>query len=158
VSPLDEDLTAQLRGSDKIPSSPYASLIALQLSGSMMTSTPPSPAVTCAENIALLYLLHSVPDLPSRNPIDRSPVGPNGYTLSFLQERSLAGTLVFLSKLKDGPEHIPAVCVQEGPQSTFLNILLAVNEARPGDGNVTLQNLKVGFEKIFALLSRVHGQ
>jgi hypothetical protein len=122
----------------------------------MTTSTPPSPAaVVCAENIALLYLLHSVPDPPSRNPIDRLPIPQNGYTLSLLQERGLAGTLAFLSNLKDGPEHIPAVCVQEGPQSAFLNVLLAVNKARPGDGKGVLQNLKLGFQRIFALLSRV---
>ena len=72
----------------------------------MTTSTPPSPAVTCAENIALLHLLHSVPDKPSHNPIDRLPIPQNGYTLSLLQERGLAGTLAFLSNLKDGPEHI----------------------------------------------------
>ena len=121
----------------------------------MTPSTPPSPAVTCAENIALLYLLHSVPDPPSRNPIDRLPIRQNGYTLSLLRERGLAGTLAFLSNLKDGPEHIPAVCVQEGPQSAFLNVLLAVNKARPDDGKRVLQNLKLGFEKIFALLSQV---
>jgi hypothetical protein len=123
----------------------------------MTPSTPPSPAVTCAENIALLYILHSVPDPPSRNPIDRLPIHQNGYKLSLLQERGLAGTLAFLSSLKDGPEHIPAVCVQEGPQSTFLNVLLAVNKARPGDGKGVLQNLKSGFERIFVLLSRVSG-
>lgn len=135
--------------------SPIASLALPRLSSSMTPSTPPSPAVTCAENIALLYLLHSVPDPPSRNPIDRLPIRQNGYTLSLLQERSLAGMLAFLSNLKDGPEHIPAICVQEGPESAFLNVLLAVNKARPGDGTEVLQNLKLGFERIFALLSRV---
>jgi len=121
----------------------------------MTPSTAPSPAVTCAENIALLYLLHSVPDPPSRNLIDPLMIRQNRYKLSLLRERSLAGTLAFLSNLKDGPEHIPAVCVQEGPQSTFLNVLLAVNKARPGDGKGVLQNFKLGFERIFALLSRV---
>ncbi|KAE9373333.1 hypothetical protein N431DRAFT_504021 [Stipitochalara longipes BDJ] len=121
----------------------------------MTSSTPPPPAVTCAENIALLYLLHSVPDLPSRNPIDRLPIRRNGYTLSLLQERSLVGTLAFLSNLKDGPEHIPAVCVQESPKSAFLSALVAVNRARPDDGKEVLQNLKSGFERIFALLSQV---
>jgi hypothetical protein len=121
----------------------------------MTTSTPPSPAVTCAENIALLHLLHSVPDQPSHNPIDRLPIRQNGYTLSILQERSLVGTLAFLSNLKDGPEHIPAVCVREGPESAFLSVLLAVNKDTPSDGEGVLQNLKLGFERIFALLSRV---
>ena len=121
----------------------------------MAPSTHPSLAVTCAENIALLYLLHSVPDPPSHNPIDRLPVRQEGYTPSLLRERSLAGTLAFLSNPKDGPDHIPAVCVEEGPESAFLSVLLAVNEARLGDGKEVLQNLKSGFERIFALLSRV---
>jgi hypothetical protein len=121
----------------------------------MKPSTLPSTAVTCAENIALLYLLHSVPDRPSRNPIDYFPTHQNGYTLSLQRERSLVGTLAFLSNLKDGPDHIPAVCVQEGPKSAFLSVLLAVNKARPGDGKEVLQNLKLGFERIFALLSQV---
>jgi hypothetical protein len=121
----------------------------------MPPSTLPSPAVTCAENIALLYLLHSVPDPRSRNSIDSLPIRQNGYTLSLLQERSLAGTLAFLSSLKDGPEHIPAVCIQEDPQSAFLNVLLAVNKARPADGKGVLKTLKLGFERIFALLSQV---
>jgi len=121
----------------------------------MPPSTLPSPAVTCAENIALLYLLHSVPDPRSRNSIDSLPIRQNGYTLSLLQERSLAGTLAFLSSLKDGPEHIPAVCIQEDPQSAFLNVLPAVNKARPADGKGVLKTLKLGFERIFALLSQV---
>jgi len=121
----------------------------------MTPNTLPSLAATCAENIALLYLLHSVPASPSHNPIGRLPLHQKGYTLSFLRERSLAGTLAFLSNLKDGPEHIPAVCVEEGPNSAFLNVLLAVNKARPSDGKEVLQNLKLGFEKIFTLLSRV---
>lgn len=121
----------------------------------MPPSTLPLPAVTCAENIALLYLLHSVPDPRSRNSIDSLPIRQNGYTLSLLQERSLAGTLAFLSSLKDGPEHIPAVCIQEDPQSAFLTVLLAVNKARPADGKGVLKTLKLGFERIFALLSQV---
>ncbi|KAH8585628.1 hypothetical protein B0O99DRAFT_657209 [Bisporella sp. PMI_857] len=120
-----------------------------------MTSNNPLPLVICAENIALLYLLHSVPALPSHNPIDSLPSFQKGYTLSFLRERDLASTLAFLSNLKDGPDHIPAVCVEEDPDSAFLNVLIAVNKAKPGDGKEVLQNLMLGFERIFALLSRV---
>ncbi|KAF8851658.1 hypothetical protein BDZ45DRAFT_750438 [Acephala macrosclerotiorum] len=124
----------------------------------MTPSTPLSLAVTCAENIALLYLLHSVPDPPSHNPIDDLPIRQSGYSLSFERERNLAGTLAFLSNLKDGPEHIPAVCVEEAPKSAFLNVLLAVNKASPKDGEQVLQNIKLGFERISALLSRVLGE
>lgn len=121
----------------------------------MTPSTPASRAVTSAENIALLHLLHSVPDPPSHNPIDRLPIRQRGYTLSFERERGLTGTLAFISNLKDGPEHIPAVCVEEAPESAFLNVLLAVNKASPNDGEQVLQNIKLGFEGIFALVSQV---
>jgi hypothetical protein len=121
----------------------------------MTPNTPPSLAVLCAENIALLYLLHSVPAPPSHNPIDTLPIRQKGYTLSFPQERSLAGTLAFLSNLKDGPDHIPAVCVEEDPDSALLNVLLTVNKATPGDNKEVLQILKLGFERIFVLLSQV---
>ncbi|KAH8656125.1 hypothetical protein BGZ60DRAFT_546315 [Tricladium varicosporioides] len=120
----------------------------------MASSTPPL-IVTCSENIALLHLLHSVPDPPSRNPIEHPPVSQKVYTLPLQQERSLTGTLAFLSGLKDGPNHIPAVCVEESPKSAFLNVLVAVNKARPDDGKEILQTLRSGFERISALLSLV---
>jgi hypothetical protein len=120
-----------------------------------MTPDAPLPAISCAENIALLHLLHSVPAPPSHNPIDTFPIRQYGYTLSFIQERRLAGTLAFISSLKDGPDHIPAVGIEEDPASETLKLLIAVNKARPGDGKVVLQTLKLGFEGIFALLSNV---
>jgi len=121
----------------------------------MTSNDPLQPAVICAENIALLHLLHSVPAQPSHNPVDTLPFRQKGYTLSFEREQSLTSTLAFLSKLKDGPEYIPTVCVEEDPDSGFLNVLIAVNKARPGDGKEVLQNLNSGFERIFRLLSLV---
>ena len=119
----------------------------------MSPNTIPN-AVIRAEYISLLCLLHSVPALPSRNAIDNIPVRHSGYTLPFLRERNLAGTLAFLSNLKDGPENIPAICIEEDPDSVKLNVLLAVNRVRPNDGKAVLEELKVGFERIFALLSQ----
>ena len=121
----------------------------------MSLDTLTDPAITCAENIALLHLLHSVPTTPSSNPIDSLLACRNGYALSFEKERSLADTLAFLSKIENDPNHVPAVCIEEGPKSAFLNILLAVNKAKRDGGNQFLQKLKQGFEKIFAILSRV---
>jgi hypothetical protein len=40
-------------------------------------------------------------------------------------------------------------------KSAFLNVLLAVNKSKPDDGEQVLQDLKLGFERIFALLSGV---
>jgi hypothetical protein len=125
------------------------------VSNSMTPNALNSPAVTCAESIALLHLLHSVAAPPSRNSIDRLRIREKGYTLSFQQERSLAGTLAFLSNLKDGPDHIPAICIEQNPDPAFLNVLLAVNGAGPGAGKEVLHSLKLGFERIFALLSQM---
>ena len=121
----------------------------------MTPATLPAATAICAENIALLFLLHSVPDRPFRNSFDNQSIRQNDYTLSLLLERSLTGTLAFLSSLKDGPENIPAVCVQEDPKSPCLNVLLAVNKARPSDGKEVLESLKAGFERIFELLSQL---
>jgi hypothetical protein len=121
----------------------------------MKSSTDfPHPAIARAESIALLYLLHSVPTLPSSNRSDHLPFR-QGYTLPFTKERNLASTLAFLSSTKDGPDHIPAVCVKEEPESSSISVLLAVNKGKPSDGNGVLQELKQSFERIYAILSQV---
>jgi hypothetical protein len=112
-----------------------------------------SPTIACAESIALLHLLHSVPTRPSSNPIDDLPLHQDGYTLSFIREQNLVGTLAFLSNTTDDPNHIPALCVKEEPDSLSLSVLLAVNKTNWNDGNQVLQRLKQGFERIFAILS-----
>lgn len=114
-----------------------------------------SPTVACAESIALLHLIHSVPTRPSSNPIDNLPLQQDGYTLSFTRERNLVGTLAFLSNTMDDPNHIPALCVKEDPESLSLSVLLAVNRIKWNDGNQVLQGIKQGFERIFAILSDV---
>ncbi|KAF5846132.1 hypothetical protein GGP41_008635 [Bipolaris sorokiniana] len=118
----------------------------------MLTCSPP-PAVICAENIALLYLLHSVPVPPSCNEIKKSPFRQGGYSLSFVRERDLASTLAFLSNTEDDPNHIPALCVEENPELVSLNVVVAVNKKNGEDGNKALQNIKQSLEKIFTILS-----
>lgn len=121
-------------------------------------TSSPHPAVTCAENIALLHLLHEVPALPSRNnKTEPIPRDTHRYNLSFEQERSLTGTLAFLAGLKDGPEHIPAICIEEDDKTAGLNVLIAVNKAKSGDGNAVLGEIRAGFEKIFALMAAASG-
>jgi len=111
-------------------------------------------SITCAENIALLYFLHTVPALPSSNPITRSPIPQEGYSLSFEQEKSLADTLAFLSSTKDDPNLIPAVCIEEKPESNSMNVLLAVNRVTRQGGNKFLENVRERFEILFDVLSR----
>ncbi|KAH7108764.1 hypothetical protein B0J11DRAFT_602156 [Dendryphion nanum] len=112
-----------------------------------------SPTIARAESIALLYLLHSVPALPASNPT--GDVLHQGYTLSFNQERDLVCTLAFLSNIKDDPDHIPALCINEDPKSSSLHVLLAVNRLKSSDGGDILHEIGQGFGRIFAILSKL---
>ena len=120
----------------------------------MSTCSPPH-AVICAENLALLYLLHSVPVPPSRNEINKPAFRHGSYSMSYTQERDLASTLAFLSNTKGNPNHVPALCVEEDPNLASLNIMLAVNRAKWEDGTEVLQDTKQSLEKIFTILSEV---
>jgi hypothetical protein len=110
------------------------------------------PAVICAENISLLYLLHSVPVQPFSNETNQ-PLREQGYALSFTRERRLVSTLAFLSYTKEDTNHIPALCIQENPRSASLSVILAVNRKTYEDGSQALQGLRQKFERIFAILS-----
>jgi hypothetical protein len=120
----------------------------------MFTCSSPS-AVVCAENVALLYLLHSVPISPSCNKIIKPQSLKGSYSLSFDQERDLASTLAFLSNTKDDSNHVPALCIEEIPKLATLKVVLAVNKTKWEDGNEALQNLKQSLEKIFTILSEI---
>lgn len=120
-----------------------------------------TPAITCAENVALFSLLHSVsnsgpiqsvPAPPSSNTMNHLP-GREDYTLSFEREHSLAGVLAFLAQTEDDPNHIPAVCVEQNLELGSLNILLAVNKGKWCDGDTILQDLKQRFQRLFSVLS-----
>ncbi|KAI0487521.1 hypothetical protein F4859DRAFT_525622 [Xylaria cf. heliscus] len=112
-------------------------------------------AIRYTENIAMLYLLHYVPALPSSNIITDIQFKQPGYSLPFTEERRLTGVLAFLAHIKDDPDHIPAVCLQEMPKQHSMNILLAVNKGSPKDGIAYLSTIKRGFEQIAAKLSGV---
>ncbi|KAI1112105.1 hypothetical protein F5Y14DRAFT_423178 [Nemania sp. NC0429] len=107
---------------------------------------------TCAENIAMLYLLHTVPEMPSTNSQPEAQFQQSGRSLPFAEERRLAGMLAFLAQIEDDPHHIPAVCLQEGRKKRALNILLAVNRSRPEDGRAYVSKIKDGFERLATML------
>jgi hypothetical protein len=109
-----------------------------------MTRNPHVAAEGCAENIALNYLLHGVPELPQQNPIRRVRGSEKGYILPFSKERDLVEILSFLAKTKDGPDYIPAVCIEQDPNGGALRALLAINKRTYTDGNDLLQSLKTG--------------
>lgn len=106
----------------------------------------------------MLHLLHHVPALPSLNIVADIQSKQTGYSLPFAEERRLAGVLAFLAHIKDDPDHIPAVCLQERPKQQSVDILLAVNKGRPEDGKAYLSTIKGGFERIAAALSSVEGK
>ncbi|RYC60675.1 hypothetical protein CHU98_g5541 [Xylaria longipes] len=93
--------------------------------------------------------------LPSSNIITNIQSRQPGYTLPFTEERRLAGILAFLAHIDDDPDHIPAVSLQEIPQTRSINILLAVNKGTPEDGKRYLSRIKGGFERIAATLCDV---
>ncbi|EME89671.1 uncharacterized protein MYCFIDRAFT_127117, partial [Pseudocercospora fijiensis CIRAD86] len=111
------------------------------------------PSVICAENIALLHLLHQVPSRPLGNGVELKSQSYPGYSLPFETERLLASALAFLAGTKDGPDHIPAVCLKEVPTSRSLHVLIAVNKAKWADGELVLGELAKGFQGIFHSLS-----
>ena len=120
------------------------------------------PAITCAENVVLLSLLHSVSDSspvqsvpapPSSNPISYLPSGRKNYILPFRRERSLVGILAFLAQTEDDPNHITAVCIEQALELGSLNVLLAVNRSKWSDGDDILHDLKQCFDGLFSVLS-----
>lgn len=118
----------------------------------MAATSSHSPSIICAENIALLSILHSVPHLPSRHELETRKPFAQGYTLSLRDELKLAEALSFLANDSDDVNHIPALCIEENSASASLNVLLAVNSIHGKSGRQSLQRLKSGFDSIFALL------
>lgn len=108
----------------------------------------------CAESIALNYLLHEVPEPPQQNTTERFLGAENNYILSFSKETELVEVLSFLAKNKDGSDYIPAMCLEQDRNGSKLKALLAINKRTYTDGNGLLQNLKIGFEKIFDVLRK----
>jgi hypothetical protein len=128
-----------------------------------------SLSLNCAENIALLHLLHagrkdgaiskdSVPVRPSIAPVDSSKPHREEYDLSFVRERSLAGALAYLSNINGDTDRIPAICIEENhrpPGKPSLGILVAVNKSGFQSGDALLYKIKSGFEGIFATLAKI---
>lgn len=67
----------------------------------------------------------------------------------------MASTLAFLANTSGDPNHVPALCVEEHPESESISIMLAVNRAEWEDGNETLRNLKQSFDKVLVILSEI---
>ncbi|KAJ0426740.1 hypothetical protein BJY00DRAFT_320396 [Aspergillus carlsbadensis] len=118
-------------------------------------ATASNPTIACAENIAILYLLRSVPAPPSRNCADCLPIFQKHSTLSFDMECKLVSTLAFIAHNKDDVEHIPAICLDEDAESGCLKIIFAVNKASHNDGDKAICRIQQGLDHIFAILATV---
>jgi hypothetical protein len=115
-----------------------------------------SPIRTLAENTALLFVLSRKVALPpSSNPMTEPSTRDTARrSLTFERERKLTEILAFLAKVDDKPDHVMAVCVEEQPTGPCLVVRVAINKSSPAYGDVALQKVKIGFEKIFKILSQ----
>ena len=125
-----------------------------------MAGPSDTPAIICAENVALLSLLHSisnsgpvqsVPAPPLSNTVGHLPSGQKDYILFFDRERSLVGILAFLAQTEDDPNHIPAVCIEQALELGSLNVLLAINKSKWSDWDTILHDLKQCFNGLFSI-------
>ncbi len=72
-----------------------------------------------------------------------------GYSLPFDRERDLVDTFGFLSNIGEDPNYVLALCMHEKPGTDELEVTIAVNQARRGDGLSTLEDIGDGFESNF---------
>lgn len=109
------------------------------------------------ENITLLSLLaKKVPSPPSSNPIVPSQSrGSSTRSFSFNRECILASSLAFLTRLSDQPNDVIALALEEVSSPRAIKVVIAINKQEPGDGEDVLDGIKLGFETIFRILSRV---
>lgn len=96
-------------------------------------------------------LTRSLPGTETPMPVwEDQSVGEAMSTRQLLydQEDKLAKELAFLSGISDSPRHIMAVCVQELPEQTGCEILVAVNKSSPGRAGEVLETSRVSFQRV----------
>lgn len=107
-----------------------------------------------AENVALLSLLNTAPELPSRNtPTFALKQHDPRRKLSFETECDLTSGLAFLAGISDASEHVVALSIEEKPEG--LKVLVAINKGSPSDGELILGMVKEGLQKVFNVLGKV---
>lgn len=122
----------------------------------MIQTASVAPEIACAEAIAFMHLLDTIPTEPSIRPRQQQAhINPSAYSLSFDRERDLVNTLAILSSIGEDPKHVPALCMHEKLGTNESGVIIAVNQARFGDGFSALNDIKGGFDSIFHSLSKV---
>jgi hypothetical protein len=117
-----------------------------------------NPSIVCAENISLLFLLHSVPSVPKATPIRKDQTNEAGYSLPFEKERELASTLAFLSSIREDPNRIPALCIENVPDVCALKVHIAVNKSSFDDGNTDLSEMNRALSEILSQLTDTYAK
>ncbi|KAH6687089.1 hypothetical protein EV126DRAFT_433302 [Verticillium dahliae] len=117
-----------------------------------------SPAIICAENIALLQFLHDVPARPSNKSLLEASKSDGQLPLSLEHERQLTGILAALSSIREDVALVTAVAIRQfntpgKHHPTSLEVLVAVNKSKPSDGDGYLGSVCDGFRRIFDTLS-----
>ncbi|RSL78230.1 hypothetical protein CEP51_008391 [Fusarium floridanum] len=106
----------------------------------------------CAQNIALLYYLGQNPPEPKKNDENRGQEPDvTDRTISLSDEKRLTSTLGFLSAIRSDINNVTAVCVEE--RGSRMIIMVAANAKEAGLSSLYLPSVKVGFDKIFSLLT-----
>lgn len=112
------------------------------------------PEVRSAHNNALLELLDPRPEiLPSISRQDSTQQEDEGRVLSIQKERELATNLAFLAGISDHSRHIMGVCIEELPDIEGCQVMVAINQRLPSDGDEIVKKVQKGFEQIFSRLS-----
>jgi hypothetical protein len=117
-----------------------------------MSKEDHSPALECAQNIALLSLFSEIPGGPC---VNRQNVfaDTSGRVLSFKRELRLSDSIALIAGVSDDKNHIVASCVEELPERGGIRILVAINKVQHSSADDVLLRIKHGFEKIFSLVS-----
>ncbi|RSM13477.1 hypothetical protein CDV31_005897 [Fusarium ambrosium] len=106
----------------------------------------------CAQNIALLYYLGQNPPEPKKHDENRGQEPDvTDRTISLSDEKRLTSTLGFLSAIRSDINNVTAVCVEE--RGSRMLIMVAANAKEAGLSSLYLPSVKVGFDKIFSLLT-----
>ncbi|KAK3335739.1 hypothetical protein B0T19DRAFT_16997 [Cercophora scortea] len=114
---------------------------------------------SCAERIALLWLLSKAPVPRGVNTATPAQFRQtSSRILSFGCESSLTGIFAFLSGISDDPTHVVAVCIEELSEVDSIRVLVAMNKQNPQSGDAVLKEIKHGLETVLGVLAEAENE
>ena len=116
-------------------------------------------AIACANNLAGLSAFQTLfsRSKPFVNPQSSHERQWRGYSLPFDVETKLTSTLSFLASTIHGSRNSTATCIQEIPEASAVNVLVAISKGNVMQGKRVLGRIRREFSDIFAALARVKG-